>query len=110
MAGFRRIFGDSASIWFVATGTAANTLAIAALTQPWQQVLCHVHSHFNDDESTAPERITHCRTVQIRTDSSKLEPADIERAARDLGFKPRYDLFEVLEGKNEAHRGIPRGS
>ncbi|MHC4101309.1 MAG: beta-eliminating lyase-related protein, partial [Planctomycetota bacterium] len=57
VAGFRRIFGDSASIWFVATGTAANTLAIAALTNPWQQVLCHVHSHFNDDESTAPERI-----------------------------------------------------
>jgi threonine aldolase len=94
VAGFRRIFGDSASIWFVATGTAANTLAIAALTNPWQQVLCHVHSHFNDDESTAPERIAHCRTNQIHTDSSKLEPADIERA----GISLRGDVHQPQPG------------
>ena len=32
----QRIFGAETSAWFVATGTAANTLAIASLTQPWQ--------------------------------------------------------------------------
>ena len=58
VAEFRRIFGPDTGVWFVATGTAANTLAIAALTRPWQQVLCHVHSHYNVDESTATERIT----------------------------------------------------
>ena len=79
----RTIFGDETGAWFVATGTAANTLAIASLTQPWQEVLCHVHSHYNEDESTAPERIAHCRTVQVRTESSKLEPADIERFGRE---------------------------
>lgn len=78
---FRRIFGRDTGVFFVATGTAANTLAIASLTQPWQQVLCHAHSHYNDDESTAPERITHCRTVQIHSESSKLTPEDIARAA-----------------------------
>jgi threonine aldolase len=81
VAAFRAIFGRETSVWFVATGTAANTLAIASLTQPWQQVICHVHSHYNDDESTAPERITHCRTVQVRTESSKITPDDIHRAA-----------------------------
>jgi threonine aldolase len=78
---FQRIFGRDTAVYFVATGTAANTLAIASLTQPWEQVLCHVHSHFNDDESTAPERITHCRVTAIHTDDSKLTPGDIERAA-----------------------------
>jgi threonine aldolase len=78
---FQNIFGDDASVWFVATGTAANTLAMASLTQPWQQVLCHVHSHYNDDESTAPERLTHCRTVQLHTRASKLTPEDIAQAA-----------------------------
>lgn len=77
---FGDIFGDCA-VYFVATGTAANTLAIASLTQPWQHVLCHVHSHYNEDESTAPERITHCRTVQIHTPSTRLTPQDIARAA-----------------------------
>lgn len=78
---FRGQFGAETGVFFVATGTAANTLAIASLTQPWQQVLCHVHSHYNDDESTAPERITHCRTVQIHTEHSKLTPRDIQQAA-----------------------------
>ena len=36
VAEFRRIFGKRTSAWFVATGTAANTLAIAALTEPWR--------------------------------------------------------------------------
>jgi threonine aldolase len=81
VAAFESVFGADISVWFVASGTAANTLAIAALTEPWQQVICHVHSHYNDDESTAPERITHCRTVQVRTDSAKLTPADVQLAA-----------------------------
>ncbi len=94
VAELRRLFGDRTSVGFVATGTAANTLAIAALTQPWQQVVCHVHSHYNDDESTAPERITHCRTVQVRTESSKLEPADIER----VGGQARRDVHQPQPG------------
>lgn len=82
---FRSIFGERISVWFVATGTAANTLAIASLTRPWQQVLCHAHSHYNDDESTAPERLTQCRTVQLHTQSSKLTPHDIANAAGSRG-------------------------
>ncbi len=78
---FRGIFGERTGVFFVATGTAANTLSIAALTEPWQQVVCHVHSHYNDDESTAPEHITGCRMCQVRSVSSKLEPADIAMAA-----------------------------
>lgn len=84
VAAFRALFGDAAQVFFVATGTAANTLAIASLTEPWQRVLCHAHSHWNDDESTAPERITHCRTTTIQPqsgDGSKLTPDDVMRAA-----------------------------
>ncbi len=94
VAEFRRIFGDRTSVWFVATGTAANTLAVASLTRPWQQVICHVHSHYNDDESTAPERITGCRTVQVRSGSSKLEPADIAA----VGVGSRGDVHQPQPG------------
>lgn len=78
---FQRVFGSDIAVFFVATGTAANTLAIASLTQPWEQVLCHAHSHINDDESTAPERLTHCRVNAIRADDRRISPADIEQAA-----------------------------
>lgn len=71
-AAFRDLFGAEAAVFFVATGTAANTLAVTALTEPWQRVLCHAHSHMSDDESTAPERFSHCRMTIIRTEESKL--------------------------------------
>lgn len=80
VSAFRDLFGQDTAVWFVATGTAANVLAIAALTEPWQQVLCHPHSHYFDDESTAPERITHCRANPIRTSGSKVTPDELERA------------------------------
>ncbi|MCI0676895.1 MAG: aminotransferase class I/II-fold pyridoxal phosphate-dependent enzyme [Phycisphaerales bacterium] len=82
---FRKVFGKESAVFFVATGSAANTLAVASLTQPWQQVLCHPNSHFSNDESTAPERLTHCRVTTIRTDSTKIVPSDLERMVYSRG-------------------------
>ena len=39
----------------VATGTAANSLSLAALTPPWGTVFCHAASHIAVDEANAPE-------------------------------------------------------
>lgn len=79
---FESLFGKEIAVFFVATGTAANTLAIAALTEPWQQIVCHEHSHVNDDESTAPERITHCRVAPMRVGYRKLTADDVRKAAQ----------------------------
>jgi len=88
------VFGPDTAVFFVATGTAANTLAMASLTQPWQQILSHVHSHCNDDESTAPERVTHCRMKAIHTDEGKLTPDDVERATANA----RRDVHQSQPG------------
>jgi len=47
-----------ATVFPVATGTAANALALAALCPPWGAVLCHKDSHVNVDECGAPEMYT----------------------------------------------------
>ncbi|MCP3904169.1 MAG: threonine aldolase [Planctomycetes bacterium] len=91
---FAAIFGGDVDVTFVATGTAANVLGIAALAEPWQQVICHRHSHYNDDESTAPERITHCRTVAVDTTPDKVVPRDINFAATNA----RGDVHEPQPG------------
>jgi len=78
---FRDLFGAETGVFFVATGTIANTLSLACLTEPWQWIVCHSHSHLNDDESTAPELLTGCRITAVECASSKMTPADIERAA-----------------------------
>lgn len=49
------IFEHEVAIFPVATGTAANSLALAALTPPWGAVFCHEQAHIAVDEANAPE-------------------------------------------------------
>ena len=46
-----------AAIW-VASGTAANALALAALCPPYRGIVCHRDSHIENDEAGAPEFYT----------------------------------------------------
>ena len=96
VAAFRALFGAETGVFFVATGTAANTLAVASMTEPWQRVVCHLHSHWADDESTAPERITLCRTTALASagDPTKLAPADLE----DIFTGGRGDVHQPAPG------------
>lgn len=94
LATFRAIFGEGCEVFFVATGTAANTLALAALTEPWQRIVCHQHSHISDDESTAPERLAQCRVVPIQTAAPTLTGDDILRAVSH----GRGDIHEPKPG------------
>jgi threonine aldolase len=50
-----RVFGRDVGVLLVNTGTAANALAVAAMTPPWGSVLCHRFSHIHTDECGAPE-------------------------------------------------------
>jgi threonine aldolase len=49
------IFEREVAMFLVATGTAANALAVAHCCQPWSAVLCHEASHLMTDEAGAPE-------------------------------------------------------
>ena len=52
----RGIFeAPGAAVYLVATGTAANSLALATLSQPWETVFCSPVSHIHEDECNAPE-------------------------------------------------------
>jgi threonine aldolase len=56
---FSDLFGmDVAAMW-VATGTAANSLALAALCPPHGAIVCHRDAHIQNDECGAPEFYTH---------------------------------------------------
>ncbi|MEW4468350.1 beta-eliminating lyase-related protein [Parasphingorhabdus sp. JC815] len=51
---FSDIFETEVETMWVATGTAANSLALAALCQPYQGVICHEEAHIEQDEAGAP--------------------------------------------------------
>ena len=48
-------FERTCATFLVATGTAANALALAALAPPGHLVFCHEEAHIVDDECAAPE-------------------------------------------------------
>jgi threonine aldolase len=76
---FAEVFDAEVETFFVATGTAANTLAIASLTRPSQRILCEEFAHLATDESTAPERLTGCRVTTISAAGRKLSPEHLEQ-------------------------------
>ena len=49
------VFKRDVACFFVTTGTACNSLAIAHLAPPWGAVLCHENAHIATDECGAPE-------------------------------------------------------
>ena len=54
-ATFTELFQQELAVFPVATGTAANALALSALTPPWGQIYCHRNAHIEEDEAGAPE-------------------------------------------------------
>jgi threonine aldolase len=55
---FGKFFGTEVRVFAVASGTAANSLALATFCPPWGTVLTHAEAHIERDECGAPEFFT----------------------------------------------------
>ncbi|MHC8509998.1 MAG: threonine aldolase family protein [Rhodospirillales bacterium] len=67
-----------AEVLFCATGTAANSIALAAMTPPWGAVLCHPESHIHLDECGAPEFYSGGAKLLILPDrDGRITPGDV---------------------------------
>ncbi len=79
-ADFEALFGEVHAMGLVATGSAANALALACLTDPWGAVLCHADGHIHLDECGAPEFFTGGgKLVPVAGDAGKLTPDGVEQ-------------------------------
>ena len=77
----RTLFACEADVFPLATGTAANALAIATMTPPWGGVFCHEHSHIHRDEQAAPEFFSGgAKLIALPGDHGKLQPATLAAA------------------------------
>jgi threonine aldolase len=69
------VFETTVAAFLVATGTAANALALSALVNPWDAVFCHQEAHIHDDECSAPELFTAgAKLVGIAGEGGKITP------------------------------------
>lgn len=85
-AKIKEVFGDEASPFFVFNGTGANSVALQAVTRPFNSILCAETAHINVDECGAPARMTGCAVVSIATRNGKLTPELIRPHLHNFGF------------------------
>lgn len=77
-ARFAALFGRECAALWVATGTAANCLALATLCAPHGGVVCHREAHIEVDEGGAPGFFLHgAKLMLAEGESAKLTPDDI---------------------------------
>jgi threonine aldolase len=69
-----------AAIYLVSTGTAANSLALASYTQPWETIFCSSVAHIHEDECNAPEFYAGGAKLTLVSGSDRMTP-DALRAA-----------------------------
>jgi threonine aldolase len=69
------VFERKVGVLLVSTGTAANSISLAAMTPRWGSILCHRHAHIYADECGAPEFFTGgARLVPSASTGSRLDP------------------------------------
>lgn len=69
-----------AAVYLVATGTAANSIALATLAEPWQTIFCTKLSHINEDECNAPEFYSGAKLTMVRDENAKMTPETLRAA------------------------------
>ncbi len=80
-AKIREIFeAPDAAVYLVATGTAANSLALATLANPWDTVFCSPVAHIHEDECNAPEFYMGGAKLTLVGDSDKITPDQLRVA------------------------------
>lgn len=90
------VFGRRVQVLLVSTGTAANSLALAAMSPPWGGVLCHRLAHVQNDECGAPAFFgAGLRTMPSASTGARLDPGLL--------------AAELAHGRGDVHVVQPSG-
>lgn len=91
-AAFSDLFETRVSVLWLPTGTAANSIALAAFVKPWQAILCHEEAHIEIDECGAPAFFAGgAKLMLLPGDGAKISPDTIH--ARLSAIRP--DVHQV---------------
>jgi threonine aldolase len=90
----REIFETDCEVFFVFTGTAANSLALASLCHSYHSIICHETSHVETDECGASEFFSNgTKVLLVSGPDGKVDLDSVEHTVRkrsDIHYpKPR---------------------
>ncbi|TAM58306.1 low specificity L-threonine aldolase [bacterium] len=90
---FAEVFEHEVAAFPVATGTAANALALACITPPFGAVLCHEHAHVQTDECGAPEFFSGgAKLLTSPGEHGKLDATALEYALAHTPFGSQHAI------------------
>lgn len=102
-----RVFERAVRVFFVSTGTVANSLALSALVPPWGAVLCQRDAHILADESSAPEFFTGgARLMPLDDQDGKLVPAALAARLANPGHPPHNTVPRAVSITQANERGL----
>lgn len=91
---FSALFERDVAVFPVATGTAANSLALATLTPPYGSINCHEFAHVNVDECGAPEMFSGgAKLVGLKGAGGKI---DADALSANLAIPRKGDVHQVV--------------
>lgn len=83
---FNEVFETEVAVFPVATGSAANALALSVMTPPFGAIYCHTDAHINVDECGAPEFFTGgAKLVTLPSCDGKIHAADLSATVTGAG-------------------------
>jgi threonine aldolase len=78
-----KLFDKDVRAFLVTTGTAANGLALSALTPSYGAVICHHEAHISVDECNSPELFTGgAKILGLPSADGKIKPTQIEKCLK----------------------------
>lgn len=83
----KKHFSEEAEVFFVLTGTGANVLGLASLTESYHAVICADTAHINADECGAPEKFCNCKLLALPSADGKLTPDAVSQHLHGFGFE-----------------------
>ena len=96
----RDMLDADAEVRFVTSGTAANSICLAALARPFEGVLAHRDSHVATDETGAPGFFGHGLAIQgLEGPSGRIDPRALTAAlarAESPRLGPRVRAARVV--------------
>jgi threonine aldolase len=102
------VFERDAKVYLVATGTAANALALGCLCPPWATVFCHRNAHIEEDECGAPEFYTGgAKLTLVEGEHAKIDPVGLSDALR---FAARAGVHNVQRGALSITQATEKGA
>ncbi len=101
------VFETEVEALWVSTGTAANSLALAALCPPFGAVVCHRDAHIQTDECGAPEFFTHGAKLLLgEGEGAKLNPDGVETVLAGVRDGVHFAQPAALSITNSTEYGL----